>query len=93
VVGVGFDLAISPKWFFRQQADFFSLEIPKYKGVITDVKLALEYLPWKHFGSGVGFDSLRVQIEAEDPDTPGIGFRGNVHFNAFGAQLYLKTYL
>ncbi|MEE8590928.1 MAG: hypothetical protein V3T35_06355 [Spirochaetia bacterium] len=93
VVGVGFDLAISPKWYLRQQADFFYLEISKYRGVISSLRLALEYLPWKHFGFGVGFDSLRVQIEAEDPDTPGIDFRGNVRFNAFGAQLYLKAYL
>jgi hypothetical protein len=93
VVGVGFDLAITPKWIFRQQADFFYLEIASYKGVITNLKFAIEYLPWKHFGFGLGWDSLRVQIEAENPDVPSVDFKGNIGFNLSGVQLYLKGFL
>jgi hypothetical protein len=92
VFGLGVDFAITPKWFIRQQFDGFYLEIKDFKGGIIYSSLALEYLPWKHFGFGLGGDYMHVQVEAEGEDYPGVDFVGSVAFNYFGARLYLKGY-
>jgi len=92
VFGLGFDFAITPKWIIRQQIDFFYLEIGDFKGSISSFNFALEWLTWKHVGFGLGVDSLRVQIEANGSDYPGIDFRGSLEFSYVGAQLYLKAY-
>jgi hypothetical protein len=52
----------------------------------------VEYKPWEHVGIGVGFDTLKVSIEAEDEDWPGIDLKGKVQFNYTGLQLYLRLF-
>ena len=93
VVSLGFDFAITPKWFVRQQLDLFYLEYGDFEGSISDFNIALEYLPWKHVGFGLGLDALRVRVEAEGSDYPGVDFKGAVEFDYFGAQLYVKVFL
>ena len=92
VIGLGFDFAITPKWIISQQLELFYLEIGDFKGAITSISVALEYLPWKHVGFGLGVDGMQVRVEAMGSDYPGIDFRGDLKFTYFGAQLYLKFY-
>ena len=93
VIGVGFDFAITPKWFVRQQLDIFYLEIGDFEGSIIHANLGLEWLPWKHVGFGFGIDHMNVGVEARGSDYPGIDFIGNVEFDYFGAQLYIKIFM
>ena len=92
VVGVGFEFAITPQWFIRQQLDLFYLAIGDFEGGIAHNSLALEWLPWKHVGFGLGVDNMRVKVEAKGSDYPGVDFVGNVEFSYFGAQLYVKFF-
>jgi hypothetical protein len=91
-LGVRADFAISPKWYFRSGLQVFYLEIGEFSGSILAVNVAIEYLPWKHFGFGLGFDSLNVKAEADGDDYPGIDFQGEVNFHYTGLQLYAKLY-
>jgi hypothetical protein len=91
-LGVRADFAITPKWFFRSGLEVFYLEIGEFAGSILAVDVAIEYLPWKHFGFGLGFDSLNVHVEADEEDYPGIDFQGEVNFKYTGLQLYAKLY-
>jgi hypothetical protein len=93
VLGLGFDFAITPEWFIRQQADLLYLEISDFKGGIVNYVSSVEYLPWKHVGIGLGVDIMRVFVDAKGNDYPGIDFVGSVNFNLIGGQLYLKFYL
>ena len=93
VVGLGFDFAITPRWFVRQQLELFYLEIGDFSGSIASTSVALEYLPWKNVGFGLGVDAMRVQVEAKGSDYPGVDFKGNVEFDYIGAQLYVKVFL
>ena len=92
VVGLGFDFAITPKWFIRQQLEVFYLEIDSFEGGITSLTAALEYFPWQNVGFGLGADGLQVKIEAtEQTDYPGLGdFVGSLDFSYIGVQLYMK---
>ena len=92
VLGVRIDFAITPKWYFRSGLEVFYLEIGEFAGSILDANVAIEYLPWKHLGFGLGFDSLNVKAEADGDDYPGIDFKGEVNFHYTGLQLYAKLY-
>ena len=92
VISVGLDLAITPKWFLRQDFEVFYLEIDDFEGSILSTTLAVEYLPWKNFGFGLGVDGKRVQIETNNSDYPGMDWRGNVEFSYLGALLYAKVF-
>jgi hypothetical protein len=93
VGSLGFDFAITPKWFIRQQLELFYLEIGDFEGSIMGTNVALEYLPWKHVGFGLGLDAMRVGVEANGSDYPGVDFKGSVEFDYIGAQLYVKVFL
>jgi len=90
--GLRMDFAITPKWFIRSGAKFFYLEYGSFKGRLIEVKGALEYLPWKHFGVGLGFDTFGMTLEAEGEDYPEIDLRGSVEFKYTGLELYLKYF-
>ena len=75
------------------QLDLFYLEIGDFEGGIAGTSMALEYLPWKHVGFGLGVDGMRVRVEAKGSDYPGVDFKGSVEFDYIGAQLYVKIFL
>ena len=69
-----------------------SVEIEQFKGSLYNASAAVEYKPWKHVGIGLGVDTLRVKVEADGQDYPGIDFKGKVEFTYFGLQLYAKLF-
>jgi hypothetical protein len=92
VFGIRGDVAITPKWYLRSGLQAFYLEIGEFTGSILAANVAIEYLPWKHFGFGLGFDSLSVHVEADGKDYPAIDFKGEVDFDYRGLLLYGKLY-
>jgi hypothetical protein len=90
--GLRADFAITPKWFLRSGFEIFYLEIKQFKGTIYESKVALEYLPWEHFGFGLGFNTFNLDIEAEGEDYPGIDFKGELDFKYTGLLLYAKMF-
>jgi hypothetical protein len=93
VIGLRSDIALTPKWFVRSGFQVLYLEIDRFEGAIFQANAALEYLPWKHVGIGLGFDLLHLEIEAEGKeDYPGIDLRGNIEFTYAGLSVYGKVY-
>jgi hypothetical protein len=86
------DFAITPKWFLRSSLELFYLEIQQFKGSIYQSTVALEYLPWKHVGFGLAFDTFNLHIEADGEDYPEIDFEGELNFNITGLLLYMKMF-
>jgi hypothetical protein len=93
VIGLRNDFALTPRWFIRSGFQVLYLEYDQFVGSIFQVNAALEYLPWQHVGLGLGFDLLRLQVEADgEDDYPGIDLRGNIEFTYAGLSLYGKIY-
>ncbi len=92
VFGLRMDVALTPKWFLRTGSQVFYLEYDNFTGSVLEFKVAVEYNPWEHVGLGLGFDTLRVQLEADGEDYPSIDFKGNVDFAYTGLQLYLRYF-
>jgi hypothetical protein len=92
-LGLRFDFAITPKWFLRNHFDMFYLAIGDYKGSIMSFGSAIEWLPFKHVGFGLGFESFNLGVESENSDNiAGVDFKGNIKFGYFGAMLYVKAF-
>lgn len=91
-IGLRADFAITTKWFIRSKLNIFYLEIDQFKGSIYESTVALEYLPWKHLGFGLAFDTFNLHIEANGEDYPEIDFRGEINFNVTGLLLYAKMF-
>ena len=86
------DFALIPKWFVRSGFEIFYLEVNEFTGAIIETHPAVEYLPWKHVGFGLGFNNFNLQIEAEGEDYPGIDFKGEIYFKYTGLLLYAKVF-
>ena len=90
--GFRMDIAFTPQWFFRGGTQIFYLEYENYTGAVLATQTAIEYVPWKHFGLGLGVDALRMQASADGEDYPGVDFNGNVEFSYVGLQIYGRVY-
>jgi hypothetical protein len=91
-LGIRMDFAITPKWFLRSGFEIFYLEINEFTGTIYESHAAIEYLPWKHFGFGLGFNTFHLDIDADGEDYPQIDFVGELNFKYTGLLLYAKLF-
>ena len=90
--GFQFDIAITPKWFFRTGTQIFYLKYNDFKGTLYQGITAFEYNAWKNVGIGVGAEMFRLSLEAKGKDYPGVDLRGAVKMNYLSAMLYVKAY-
>ena len=82
------DIVLAPKWYFRGGTQVFYLQYENYRGSVLASQGAFEYVPWKHFGIGLGVDALKMNASADGEDIPGVDFKGNVEFSYTGINLY-----
>jgi hypothetical protein len=93
VIGLRFDVLIAPKWYLRSGSQIFYVSYGDYTGSLLNFRTAIEYNPWKNIGFGLGFDALRLMVEADgDEAIPGMDLRGNVNFGYNGAMLYGRVF-
>ncbi len=91
-IGFRTDVAITPKWFLRSNAQIFAIEYENFSGYLSQIRAAVEFLPIRHVGIGIGVDSMRFGVEGKGEDYPGVDLRGNVDFQYTGLQLYGKVF-
>lgn len=92
VVGYRLDFALTPKWYFRSQSQFFYVAYKNFEGKLAEMRGAVEYLPIRRVGIGLGFDTLHASFEATGQDYPGADFSGKFQFQDNGLQLYAKYF-
>lgn len=63
-----------------------------FTGALTDTLLAVEYLPFKHVGFGLGINSVRYKVEADGDTDYGVDFAGSVKLSFTGLLPYVKGY-
>src|SRR5262245_23944351 len=86
------EFQLIPKLFLNAGVDAMYLEISDFKGSLLDVNIGLEYRPWKYVGFGLGYNSMSVNVEADDRSSsyPGVDFVGRVGVRFSGLMLYGK---
>lgn len=91
VITLGFNFALTRKWFIRQDIDFLYLSIADVKGGVIDINFAVDRRLTRHLALGLGFEAMRIRVEATtDSSYPGLDFDGEFGFGYTGVQLYLK---
>jgi len=93
VFGLRSDFLITKKLELKESAELLYLKIDNFSGSILDLKLAVEYRAFKHFGFGMGINSNRLTVAAKGEDYPGIDFFGTVKMDYTGAFLSVNLYL
>ena len=83
LLGLHFDYYITPKWMVTLKGGYFQLTVNDYKGRILNLGANLEYQFTKMFGLGLGYDSFRLEVEADKAD----GF-ASVDYEYRGVQIY-----
>jgi hypothetical protein len=93
VFGLRSDFFITKKLELKESAEVLYLKIDNFSGSILDLKLAVEYRAFKHFGFGMGINSNRLSVAAKGEDYPGIDFFGTVKMDYTGVFLSVNLYL
>jgi hypothetical protein len=86
------DFRLAPKLFLVPEIDFMYLETGGIRASLLDTRLSLEYQAWKHFGLGLGFNLMGVNLKATEanPDYPGAASLTNIEVHTGGLMLYGK---
>jgi len=81
--------------FLNAAVEGMYLEFNDFRGSLVDLNVGIEYRPWKHFGVGLGYNFMGVNVEGEgsSSDYPGVDFVGEVDVRFSGLFLYGKLSL
>ena len=93
VFGLRSDFLITKKLELKESAELLYLKVDNFSGSILDLKLAVEYRAFKHFGFGIGLNSNKLSVAAKGEDYPGVDFFGTVKMDYTGAFLSVNLYL
>lgn len=92
VFGLRAAFAFTPKLMLKQYIELFYLAVPGYSGSIIDADISLEYNLLKYVGLGIGYNFIKVNINADDEEFIGSDFLGRLRFDYGGLKAYLKIY-
>ena len=78
--------------FLNASVEGMYLELNEFRGSLVDLNAGAEYRPWRHFGVGLGYNFMAVNVEGESSssDYPGADFVGRVEVRFSGLFLYGK---
>jgi hypothetical protein len=90
VVGLRGEVAITERWRLKGSIDAFYLEYDQFTGLLADTSLAVEYLPFKHVGFGLGVNNVRMKVESDGDNAEGTDLNGELKFNFTGLLMYAR---
>ncbi len=85
LLGVNGQWNISPRFRLLASGEVFFLKIDNYKGSLYDISLGVEYDITKHFGLGLGFNMIEIDVNSRGND-----FEWDYKWRTTGAYAYLK---
>jgi hypothetical protein len=87
VLGIRGAWAITPSVFLKANVDVFAISIDDTSGRFTDALVALEYNAFEHFGFGIGYNRVYMNIKAE-----GDKFKGEIGAGYGAVMVYGKLF-
>ena len=91
MLGLRLDVLLTRHWRMKTNLNVFYLEYDDYTGRLNDSLIAVEYVPWKHFGVGAGVNAINYFVE-NDGDTSLADLNGSIRFQLTGLMVYLKYF-
>jgi hypothetical protein len=86
------ELRLTPKFSLVGDFNAMYLEINDFQGALLNTTLGIEYNLWKHFGLGMAFNIMAVNVEAKSSDNsyPGAEFVGKMNVQYGSLLLFGK---
>lgn len=88
VIGLRGSFALTPKLFLRQNIDYFYVNIGNYEGELVDLGVALEWNALEHFGLGIGYQLVAMDLKYSGSDD----FLDEIDMSYGGLHLFGKVY-
>ena len=85
VIGLHYLWQFTPQLNFDALVEVFGLKFEQYSGNYQDYQATINYMPWKNFGIGVGWNSF-----VSDLNVDAGAFNGNLRWKYGGVRLYLR---
>ncbi len=63
VIGARVSYNFSPKWRLKYSIDHFIIGFDGAKGSLTDAMLTVDYRIWSHFGMGIGYNAINLDLD------------------------------
>ncbi|KPJ98637.1 MAG: hypothetical protein AMJ60_07600 [Desulfobacterales bacterium SG8_35] len=82
-LGLAFEYYITPKWLAIVKGGYFQLSVADIDGKLLNLGAKLEYQFTRTFGLGVGYDSFRIDVTADDGE-----LRSDIVYKYHGVQAY-----
>lgn len=85
VIGLRGNYLLTPKLALRSSGEVFAIELDDVDGQLFDFYLGLDYQFHKRFGVGLGYNTVRLDVNAS-----GSEFNGSLDWDYDGLLLYFK---
>jgi hypothetical protein len=83
-LGLHTDVRLADDWYFRAGGEFFDVDIDDREGDLTELRAAVDWYPFRHWGFGAGFN--RVELNYLDTRLPEVDFS----YMYSGAMVYVS---
>jgi hypothetical protein len=91
--GVNADFELIPDLWLRERLQFMYVPVQNYAGLVMNFNVALEYSILKNVALGLGFESLRAELEKHASGDSLGNFEGDFRFNTAGVLIYINFHL
>jgi len=78
--------ALTDRWLFRVRVDRLNLDVGDVDGSVFSSGTDFVYQPWRHFGVGLGYRDINVQISSTSDD-----WRGKAQVRHTGPYLFVSS--
>ena len=85
LVGLRFDYHFTDKWTVGAHGEAFSMDVDELSGSLVNLTLKTDYWFSKHFGAGIAVNWFNLDVDVDDSK-----WIGNLDYNYWGPQVYLK---
>jgi hypothetical protein len=79
-------VALTDRWLFRLRVDRLSLDTGEVDGSIFSSGTDFVYQPWRHFGLGLGYREINMQVSSTSED-----WRGKAQVRHTGPYLFVSS--
>ena len=87
VVGVYASHTLHPKVFFDYNLELFGLSYDEYSGSMVQLKMLVNWFPFKHFGFGGGVVAYNLDVDVDPSDED---FAGNLDLSYTGIDAHMS---
>jgi hypothetical protein len=86
VLGLRYLWRISDAFYLSAAGQFFKIKVSPYDGSLQDYNLGVTWMPWDHFGVGLGYNQFRTSLSVESTR-----FNGKIVWKYGGLRAWLAV--